>query len=292
MWKWSLLALGLGLLFAVLAWSGLRRRGGWRDGEKLWGQVAGVSVTPAWNGADSMDGDRSPARVTLRLSLEGRGGLPAKGLPQSAGRPRPGPAGEGAVPPLHRGVGAVEGHPLLVGAVGDPGGNRYGGVPPAVVRRKNRGGAALRLHRRPPQPGGQRGWPCSWALGPGQRGAALTWGAVPACPAGTLSVPLAWVARSLLGQWEPRQARFVGWVQESDGDGGVRSYPLFSLGQGRDFFPGRHKAEAFRTGGHSHRLQEPQGPVLPGAGTSRLPAPSLTAAAGFLCGGCSSSAFW
>src|SRR5699024_6253834 len=72
MWKWSLLALGLGLLFAVLAWSGLRRRGGWRDGEKLWGQVMGVSVTPAWNGADSMDGDRSPARVTLRLSLEGR----------------------------------------------------------------------------------------------------------------------------------------------------------------------------------------------------------------------------
>ena len=72
MWKWSLLALGLGLLFAFLAWSGLRRRGGWRDGEKLWGQVMGVSVTPAWNGADSMDGDRSPARVTLRLSLEGR----------------------------------------------------------------------------------------------------------------------------------------------------------------------------------------------------------------------------
>ena len=72
MWKWSLLALGLGLLFAVLAWSGLRRRSSWRDGEKLWGQVAGVSVTPAWNGADSMDGDRSPARVTLRLSLEGR----------------------------------------------------------------------------------------------------------------------------------------------------------------------------------------------------------------------------
>ena len=88
MWKWSLLALGLGLLFAVLAWSGLRRRSSWRDGdlawsglrrrsswrdgEKLWGQVAGVSVTPVWNGADSMDGDRSPARVTLRLSLEGR----------------------------------------------------------------------------------------------------------------------------------------------------------------------------------------------------------------------------
>lgn len=72
MWKWSLLALGLGLLFAVLAWSGLRRRSSWRDGEKLWGQVMGVSVTPAWNGADSMDGDRSPARVTLRLSLEGR----------------------------------------------------------------------------------------------------------------------------------------------------------------------------------------------------------------------------
>ena len=72
MWKWSLLALGLGLLFAVLAWSGLRRRSSWRDGEKLWGQVMGVSVTPVWNGADSMDGDRSLARVTLRLSLEGR----------------------------------------------------------------------------------------------------------------------------------------------------------------------------------------------------------------------------
>ena len=51
------------------------------------------------------------------------------------------------------------------------------------------------------------------------------------------------------------------------GDGGIRSYPLFSLGQGRDFFPGRHKAEAFRAGGSPHRLQKPQGPVLPGTGT-------------------------
>ena len=39
---------------------------------ELAGQVMGVSVTPAWNGAGSMDGDRSLARVTLRLSLEGR----------------------------------------------------------------------------------------------------------------------------------------------------------------------------------------------------------------------------
>ena len=63
MWKWSLLALGLGLLFAVLAWSGLRRRSSWRDGEKLWGQVAGVSVTPAgtapipWTGTAPPQGD-------------------------------------------------------------------------------------------------------------------------------------------------------------------------------------------------------------------------------------------
>ena len=51
MWKWSLLALGLGLLFAVLAWSGLRRRSSWRDGEKLWGQVMGVSAASTCAGS-------------------------------------------------------------------------------------------------------------------------------------------------------------------------------------------------------------------------------------------------
>ena len=188
MWKWSLLALGLGLLFAVLAWSGLRRRSSWRDGEKLWGQVMGVSVTPAWNGADSMDGDRSPARVTLRLSLEGREVSLQKDFPQSAGRPRPGPAGAGAVPPLHPGVGPVEGHPLLVGVVGHPGGNRCGGVSPAAVGRKNRGGPALRLHRRSPQPGRQRAGSARGLWGRGNGGGPCL-GPVPACAAGRLPPP-------------------------------------------------------------------------------------------------------
>ena len=43
--------------------------------------------------------------------------------------------------------------------------------------------------------------------------------------------------------------------------------PLVLLWAGAGFFPGRHKAEVFRAGGHSHRLQKPQRPVLPGAGT-------------------------
>ena len=46
MWKWSLLALGLGLLFAVLAWSGLRRRSSWRDGEKTLGPGGGGQRHP------------------------------------------------------------------------------------------------------------------------------------------------------------------------------------------------------------------------------------------------------
>ena len=184
MWKWSLLALGLGLLFAVLAWSGLRRRSSWRDGEKLWGQVAGVSVTPAWSGADSMDGDRSPARVTLRLSLEGREVSLQKDFPKVLAAPALGQR----VQVLYRGVGPVEGRPLLVGAVGDFGGNRCGGVSPAAVGRKNRGGPALRLHRRPPQPGRQRAGPARGLWGRGNGGGPCL-GPVPACAAGRFPPP-------------------------------------------------------------------------------------------------------
>ena len=78
----------------------------------------GVSVTPAWNGADSMDGDRSLARVTLRLFLEGREVSLQKDFPKVLAAPALGQRVAGAVPPLHRGVGPVEGHPLLVGAGG------------------------------------------------------------------------------------------------------------------------------------------------------------------------------
>ena len=43
--------------------------------------------------------------------------------------------------------------------------------------------------------------------------------------------------------------------------------PLVFPGAEPGLFPGRHKAEAFRAGGHSHRFQEPQRQVLPGTGT-------------------------
>lgn len=282
MWKWSLLALGLGLLFAVFAWSGLRRRSSWWDGEKLWGQVMGVSVTPAWNGADSMDGDRSPARVTLRLSLEEREVSLQKNFPKVLAAPSLGQrvqvlyrrsTGEWA---LWKDVRSwwVLWAILAATAV-------------AVFLLLLLGGRTVAAQLSDytvdhPNPAGS-GLALLVGFGAGATGAALAWGLFLPVLRDAFR-PLAWVARSLLGQWEPRQAKFVGWVHESDGDGGVRSYPLFSLGQGQDFFPAVTRQKPFRTGGHPHRLQEPQGPFLPGAGTPGLPAHPHRVAAGFLCG--------
>ena len=282
MWKWSLLALGLGLLFAVLAWSGLRRRSSWRDGEKLWGQVAGVSVTPVWNGADSMDGDRSPARVTLRLSLEGREVSLQKDFPKVLAAPALGQrvqvlyrrsTGEWALWKDIRSwwvLWAI----LAATAV-------------AVFLLLLLGGRTVAAQLSDytvdhPNPAGS-GVALLVGFGAGATGAALAWGLFLPVLRDAFR-PLAWVARSLLGQWEPRQAKFVGWVHESDGDGGVRSYPLFSLGQGQDFFPAVTRQKRFAPGDHPHRLQEPQGPFLPGAGTPGLPAHPHRVAAGFLCG--------
>ena len=262
MWKWSLLALGLGLLFAVLAWSGLRRRSSWRDGEKLWGQVAGVSVTPAWNGADSMDGDRSPRQGDFAAFPGGAGGLPAKGLPQSAGRPRPGPAGAGAVPPLHRGVGPVEGRPLLVGAVGDFRGNRCGGVSPAAVGRKNRGRPALRLHRRPPQPGRQRAGPARGLWGRGNGGGPCL-GPVPACAAGRLPPPCLGCPLPVgpVGA-APSQNLWAG-CRSPTGTAGVRSCPLFSLWGSATLPPAVTRQERFAPGASSPFTRAPSaGPSL------------------------------
>lgn len=289
MWKWSLLALGLGLLFAVLAWSGLRRRSSWRDGEKLWGQVAGVSVTPAWNGADSMDGDRSPARVTLRLSLEGREVSLQKDFPKVLAAPALGQrvrvlyrrsTGEWA---LWKDVRSwwVLWAILAATAV-------------AVFLLLLLGGRTVAAQLSDytvdhPNPAGS-GLALLVGFGAGATGAALAWGLFLPVLRDAFR-PLAWVARSLLGQWEPRQAKFVGWVQESDGDGGVRSYPLFSLGQGQDFFrpsPGKSI---------SHRGTSSPFTRAPRAGSPWSRNLSTTCSFPSTCcrfslWGCSSSAFW
>lgn len=257
MWKWSLLALGLGLLFAVLAWSGLRRRSSWRDGEKLWGQVAGVSVTPVWNGADSMDGDRSPARVTLRLSLEGREVSLQKDFPKVLAAPALGQrvqvlyrrsTGEWA---LWKDVRSwwVLWAILAATAV-------------AVFLLLLLGGRTVAAQLSDytvdhPNPAGS-GLALLVGFGAGATGAALAWGLFLPVLRDAFR-PLAWVARSLLGQWEPRQAKFVGWVQESDGDGGVRSYPLFSLGQGQDFFPAVTRQKHFAPGDILTVYKSPKG---------------------------------
>ena len=92
----------------------------------------------------------------------------------------------------------------------------------------------------------------------GATGAALAWGLFLPVLRDAFR-PLAWVVRSLLGQWEPRQAKFVGWVQESDGDGGVRSYSLFSFGQGQDFFPAVTKQKHFAPGDTHTVYKSPKG---------------------------------
>ena len=147
----------------------------------------GVSVTPAWNGADSMDGDRSPARVTCGFPWRG-GRSPCKRTFPKCWPPPPWASGCRCCTAAPPGVGPVEGHPLLVGVVGDFGGGGWGGVPPAVVRRKNRGRPALRLHRRPPQPGRQRAGPARGLWGRGNGGGPCL-GPVPACAAGRLPPP-------------------------------------------------------------------------------------------------------
>ena len=151
----------------------------------------------------------------------------------------------------------MEGRPLLVGAVGDFGGNRCGGVSPAAVGRKNRGGPALRLHRRPPQPGSS-GLALLVGFGAGATGAALAWGLFLPVLRDAFR-PLAWVARSLLGQWEPRQAKFVGWVQESDGDGGVRSYPFVLPGAWPGLFPAVTRQKHFAPGDILTVYKSPKG---------------------------------
>ena len=130
--------------------------------------------------------------------------------------------------------------------------------------------------------------------------------------------PLAWVARSLLGQWEPRQAKFVGtvagpcqgdfrpWGRESPAKGPVLPSGLFSLGSGRcgraRTFPGRQppaNPAGISHRGHSHAFRPlwaraPKNlavsPLFPGAGAGtpdylyKLLPHRVAAAAGFLCG--------
>ena len=257
MWKWSLLALGLGLLFAFLAWSGLRRRRSWRDGEKLWGQVAGVSVTPAWNGTDSMNGDRSPARVTLRLSREGWDLSLQKDFPKVLAAPA---LGQRVKVLYRRSTGEwapwkdirswwVLWAILAVTAM-------------AVFFLLLLGGRTVAAQLSDytvdhPNPAGS-GLALLMGFGAGAAGAALTWGLFLPLLRDAFR-PLCWVARSLLGQWEPVQAKFVGWVKESDGDGGFRSYPLFSLGHGQDFFPAVTRQKRFAPGDILTVYKSPKG---------------------------------
>ena len=289
MWKWSLLALGLGLLFAVLAWSGLRRRSSWRDGEKLWGQVMGVSVTPAWNGADSMDGDRSPARVTLRLSLEGREVSLQKDFPKVLAAPALGQrvqvlyrrsTGEWALWKDIRSwwvlwaiLAAVAVAVFLLLLLG--GRSVAAQLSDYTVDHPNPAGSGLSL---------------LMGFGAGATGAALAWGLFLPVLRDAFR-PLAWVARSLLGQWAPAQAKFVGWAQESDGDGGARSYPLFSLGQGQDFSPPSPGKSISHRGTFSPFTRAPRA----GSPWSRNLSTTCSfpsTCCRFSLWGCSSSAFW
>ena len=282
MWKWSLLALGLGLLFAVLAWSGLRRRSSWRDGEKLWGQVMGVSVTPAWNGADSMDGDRSPARVTLRLSLEGREVSLQKDFPKVLAAPALGQrvrvlyrrsTGEWALWKDIRSwwvlwaiLAATAVAVFLLLLLG--GRTVAAQLSDYTVDHPNPAGSGLAL---------------LVGFGAGATGAALAWGLFLPVLRDAFR-PLAWVARSLLGQWEPRQAKFVGWVHESDGDGGVRSYPCSPWGRARTFSPPSPGKSISRRGISSPFTKAPRAGSPWSRNLSTTCSFPIAAAAGFLCG--------
>ena len=86
-----------------------------------------------------MDGDRSLARVTLRLSLEGREVSLQKDFPKVLAAPALGQRVRGAVPPLHGEWALWKDIRSWWVLWGDFGGNRCGGVSPAAVGRKNRG---------------------------------------------------------------------------------------------------------------------------------------------------------
>lgn len=289
MWKWSLLALGLGLLFAVLAWSGLRRRSSWRDGEKLWAQVAGVSVTPAWNGADSMDGDRSPARVTLRFSLEGREVSLQKDFPKVLAAPALGQrvrvlyrrsTGEWALWKDIRSwwvlwaiLAATAVAVFLLLLLG--GRTVAAQLSDYTVDHPNPAGSGLAL---------------LVGFGAGATGAALAWGLFLPVLRDAFR-PLAWVARSLLGQWEPRQAKFVGWCMSPTGTAGSVPTPCSPWGKARTFSrPSPGKSISHR--GTSSPFTRAPRAVSPWSRNPWITCSSPSRCCRFSLWGCSSSAFW
>ena len=258
MWKWSLLALGLGLLFAVLAWSGLRRRSSWRDGEKLWGQVMGVSVTPAWNGADSMDGDRSPARVTLRLSLEGREVSLQKDFPKVLAAPA---LGQRVQVLYRRSTGEwalwkdVRSWWVLWAILAA---TACGGVSPAAVGRKNRGRPALRLHRRPPQPGRQRAGPARGLWGRGNGGGPCL-GACSCLCCGTPSAPLPGLPAPYWASGSRAKPNLWAGCRSPTGTAGSVPTPCSPWGKARTFSPAVTRQKHFAPGDILTVYKSPKG---------------------------------
>ena len=76
------------------------------------------------------------------------------------------------------------------------------------------------------------------------------------------------------------------------GDGGVRSYPLFSFGRGRDFFPAVTKQKCFAPGDTLTVYKSPKGRFSLEPEPSRQPAPSPRSCCRFSLWGCLSSACW
>lgn len=95
-------------------------------------------------------------------------------------------------------------------------------------------------------------------FGVGTLGVAFMWGLYLPMLRDTVR-PWAALVQFLLGHWEPVDGRFTGWVEESDGDGGFRRYPLFSLGQGRDYLCSSIRSGQFSPGDLVTLYQSPQG---------------------------------
>lgn len=98
-------------------------------------------------------------------------------------------------------------------------------------------------------------------FGVGTLGVAFMWGLYLPMLRDTVR-PWAALVQFLLGHWEPVDGRFTGWVEESDGDGGFRRYPLFSLGQGRDYLCSSIRSGQFSPGDLVTLYQSPQGGIF------------------------------
>ncbi len=260
MWKWSLAALAVSLFFALLARGGYSRKKGWRGAEKHIAQVVGVRVTPVWKDGDSIDEERSRAQVTLRLSVEGQEISLRKEFSRALAAPAQGQrvkilyrrsAGEWTLRKDTRSwwvlwsatalLALVVGFILLLG-----GRNVQAQISDYTVEHPNLAGSVICL---------------VLGFGVGTLGVAFMWGLYLPMLRDTVR-PWAALVQFLLGHWEPVDGRFTGWVEESDGDGGFRRYPLFSLGQGRDYLCSSIRSGQFSPGDLVTLYQSPQGGIF------------------------------